>query len=73
LLQGLPTAHSARRDGSLYTITAREPHTILPALLDLVRATGATLAGLTTRSATLEDVFVTLTGRHLRDNEGGTT
>jgi ABC-2 type transport system ATP-binding protein len=26
------------------------------------------LVGLTTRTATLEDVFVTLTGRHLRDD-----
>lgn len=51
------------------TLTAGEPHRALPALLDLVRASGAKLTGLTTRTATLEDVFVTLTGRHLRDGE----
>ena len=35
--------------------------------MHLLRGRGATLAGLTTRHATLEDVFVTLTGRQLRD------
>ena len=39
----------------------------LPALLDLVREHQVDLSLLTTHSATLEDVFVSLTGRHLRD------
>jgi hypothetical protein len=33
----------------------------------MLEARGATLTLLTTHSATLEDVFVSLTGRHLRD------
>jgi ABC-2 type transport system ATP-binding protein len=65
----LPTVRSARPAGDRVTLAAGEPHRALPALLELVRATGAKLAGLTTRTATLEDVFVTLTGRHLRDSE----
>jgi ABC-2 type transport system ATP-binding protein len=40
----------------------------LPALLELVQARGCKLARLTTRHASLEDVFVTLTGRHLRED-----
>jgi hypothetical protein len=40
----------------------------LPALLDLPREESVKLAGLTT-GVTLVDVFVTLTGRHLRDGE----
>ena len=60
---------SSRAEGERVTLTAGEPHRALPALLDLVRAAGVKLAGLTTRTATLEDVFVTLTGRHLRDEE----
>jgi ABC-2 type transport system ATP-binding protein len=36
-----------------------------------VRQRELALAALTTRHATLEDVFVTLTGRHLRDDAGG--
>jgi ABC-2 type transport system ATP-binding protein len=34
-----------------------------------LQTTGREFATLTTRHATLEDVFVTLTGRHLRDEE----
>ncbi len=68
-LAELPTVKSSRADGDRVTVTAGEPHRALPALLELTRAAGAKLAGLTTRTATLEDVFVTLTGRHLRDGE----
>ena len=68
-LSALPTVNSVREEGDRITLTAGEPHRALPALLDLVRAAGVKIAGLTTRTATLEDVFVTLTGRHLRDAE----
>jgi ABC-2 type transport system ATP-binding protein len=68
-LMKLPTVGSVREEGDRITLTAGEPHRALPALLDLIRETGVKLAGLTTRTATLEDVFVTLTGRHLRDGE----
>ncbi|WP_439623490.1 ABC transporter ATP-binding protein [Gemmata sp.] len=67
-LKALPTVKSAKADGDTFRLTAAEPHRALPALLDLTRGTGAKVAGLTTRTATLEDVFVTLTGRHLRDD-----
>jgi ABC-2 type transport system ATP-binding protein len=40
--------------------------------MEYLRRREAKLAGLTTRHATLEDVFVTLTGRHLRDDAEGT-
>jgi ABC-2 type transport system ATP-binding protein len=43
------------------------PHQALPALLELLQGRGIGLAQLTTRHASLEDVFVNLTGRHLRD------
>jgi ABC-2 type transport system ATP-binding protein len=65
----LPTVKSVREEGDRMTLTASEPHRALPALLDLLRTGGIKLAGLTTRTATLEDVFVTLTGRHLRDGD----
>ncbi|MGL4555270.1 MAG: DUF4162 domain-containing protein, partial [Gemmataceae bacterium] len=42
-------------------------HAVLPAVLDRVEQGGTPLARLTTRQASLEDVFVQLTGRHLRD------
>ena len=68
-LAALPGVTAARRDADGgFTLSAGEPQMALPAALDLVRAKGLPLAGLTTRSATLEDVFVALTGRHLRDD-----
>jgi ABC-2 type transport system ATP-binding protein len=68
-LMQLPTVRSVREEGDRVTLTAGEPHRALPALLDLLRTAGVKITGLTTRTATLEDVFVTLTGRHLRDGE----
>lgn len=44
-----------------------ELHRVVPALLNELGRQGIPLTELRTRSATLEDVFVTLTGRHLRD------
>jgi ABC-2 type transport system ATP-binding protein len=45
----------------------RATHESLPALLDLVRRSGYALGDLRTHRPTLEDVFVNLTGRQLRD------
>jgi ABC-2 type transport system ATP-binding protein len=50
-----------------FSLTAAEPHRAVPALVELVQARGLVLARLATRHATLEDVFVALTGRQLRD------
>ena len=61
-LAALPGVRDARSEGD-----ASEVHLAVPALLDTLRTRGATLSHLTTHSATLEDVFVSLTGRHLRD------
>jgi ABC-2 type transport system ATP-binding protein len=50
-----------------WSLTVGEPHRALPALVALVQGRGLTLGRLGTRHATLEDVFVSLTGRQLRD------
>jgi ABC-2 type transport system ATP-binding protein len=42
-------------------------HASLPPLLTALSGHARPLDRLSTRQATLEDVFVTLTGRHLRD------
>ena len=68
-LLALPSVRSIREEGERLTLAAGEPHRALPALLELLQTLDVKLAGLTTRTATLEDVFVTLTGRHLRDGE----
>jgi ABC-2 type transport system ATP-binding protein len=53
--------------GNLTQLQVAELHQTLPALLDKLSESRITLTELRTHSATLEDVFVSLTGRHLRD------
>jgi ABC-2 type transport system ATP-binding protein len=57
----------AREEGAI-RLTVSEVHRAIPALLDELKRQGVTLSRLTTHHASLEDVFVGLTGRHLRDN-----
>ena len=66
---GLPSVLLARAEGDGFCLTVREPHTAIPALLSCLEREARPLARLTTRQVSLEDVFVSLTGRHLRDNE----
>jgi ABC-2 type transport system ATP-binding protein len=65
--RGLPSVESVRSDDGLIALNVKEPHRTIPALLDAVEEHGSTLEHLTTRQASLEDVFVRLTGRHLRE------
>ena len=65
----LPGVREIRKEAGGFALTATKPHVTIPALLDLLQADGHELARLTTRQASLEDVFVHLTGRHLRDDE----
>jgi ABC-2 type transport system ATP-binding protein len=65
----LPSVQSVRREDRAFSLSVAEPHIALPGLMNHLQATGREFATLTTRHATLEDVFVTLTGRHLRDGE----
>jgi ABC-2 type transport system ATP-binding protein len=63
----LPAVRSTHREAGHVLLTVSEPHLALPALLDRLESAGLSLASLSTRHASLEDVFVSLTGRHLRD------
>ncbi len=67
-LKELPGVVSVRREAEAWCLAVTAPHQVLPPLLELMHRRGAALAQLTTRHASLEDVFVTLTGRHLRDD-----
>ncbi|HUP02946.1 MAG TPA: DUF4162 domain-containing protein, partial [Bryobacteraceae bacterium] len=53
-------------NGSVF-LQVTELHRAVPALLEYLAREGAPLTELRTHSASLEDVFVALTGRHLRD------
>ena len=65
--RSLPGVESVRSDDGLVCLSVREPHLTIPALLEAVKAQSQQLLHLTTRQASLEDVFVRLTGRHLRE------
>jgi ABC-2 type transport system ATP-binding protein len=65
--RALPSVELVRYDNGLVCLTVREPHLTIPALLEAVEKRGSQLLHLTTRQASLEDVFVNLTGRHLRE------
>ena len=63
----LPGVQSVRAEDGIYSLRVNEPHETIPALLAEVQKQHAQLIHLTTRQASLEDVFVQLTGRHLRE------
>ena len=68
LFTALPGVRDVRRDDAAHLhLSTSELHLTVPALLDFLRQRDAALSQLGTHSATLEDVFVTLTGRQLRD------
>ena len=66
-LRALPAVQAVRHEASGISLTVSEPHVAIPGLLRHLEGASLGLARLTTRHASLEDVFVTLTGRHLRE------
>jgi ABC-2 type transport system ATP-binding protein len=66
-LLALPSVDRVSRKGEGWRLTVREVHRAVPALLALLGGRGAEPTLLTTHHATLEDVFMALTGRGLRD------
>ncbi len=66
--KNLPGVEAVHHDDGKIVLSAREPHVTIPVLLDAVQQRGSHLEHLTTRQASLEDVFVHLTGRHLRED-----
>ena len=67
----LPGVISARVESEHRCLSVREPHMAIPALLALINARGLRLTSLTTRQATLEDVFVHFAGHGLSDDATG--
>ena len=63
----LPGVREARVSDGLVTLGSSAIHETIPAVLRALAEAGVAVRELTTHSATLEDVFVALTGRHLRD------
>lgn len=66
-LRSLPGVSSVQRREGVFTLMVTEVHGAVPALLSELSGRGLHLSGLTTHHATLEDVFLELTGRSLRN------
>jgi ABC-2 type transport system ATP-binding protein len=66
-LRSLGGVTAVRPGGGGLSLTVTELHRTLPALLALLQQRQLELSSLTTHHATLDDVFVALTGRQLRD------
>jgi hypothetical protein len=54
-------------DAGLHQLSVSELHKAVPKIFDALTGAGLHLSEFRTHSATLEDVFVRLTGRNLRD------
>jgi ABC-2 type transport system ATP-binding protein len=67
-LSGIEGVRDVRAAAGQVRMRVTELHRSVPALLEELGRQGVPLTELRTHSATLEDVFVALTGRHLRDD-----
>ena len=67
-LSSLPAVREARAESGGTALIVTEPHVAIPALLGTVQCLGFEMIRLTTRHASLEDVFVRMTGRRLDDD-----
>ena len=67
ILAALPSVEEVVHDAGSWRLTVREVHRAVPALLTALSEQGLEPTQLTTHHATLEDVFMALTGRRLRD------
>jgi ABC-2 type transport system ATP-binding protein len=66
-LKEIPGVQSHRVDDELHQLSVSELHTAVPRIFAALEEQGLHLSEFRTHSATLEDVFVRLTGRNLRD------
>jgi ABC-2 type transport system ATP-binding protein len=67
VLTAIAGVESHRVDAGIHQLSVRELHTTVPLIFASLAAHGLRLSEFRTHSATLEDVFVGLTGRNLRD------
>ena len=66
-LKEIPGVQSHRVDAGLHQLSVTDLHTTVPRIFSALAAMGLHLSEFRTHSASLEDVFVGLTGRNLRD------
>ena len=66
-LKEIPGVQSHRVDAGIHQLSVRDLHTTVPRIFSALSGMGLHLSEFRTHSASLEDVFVGLTGRNLRD------
>jgi ABC-2 type transport system ATP-binding protein len=66
-LKEIPGVQSHRVDAGVHQLSVTELHTTVPRIFSTLTRMGLHLSEFRTHSASLEDVFVGLTGRNLRD------
>lgn len=66
-LTSIPGVQSHRVDAGIHQLSVTSLHSTVPGIFAVIDAMGLNLTEFRTHSATLEDVFVALTGRNLRD------
>ncbi len=66
-LTSIPGVHSHCIHAGLHQLSVSQLHTVVPRIFSALAAQNLGLTEFRTHSATLEDVFVSLTGRNLRD------
>ena len=66
-LQALDGVREARPEGELWTLAVTDTQRAVGSLLEHLRAREVEVDDLHTHRPTLEDVFVSITGKHLRD------
>ncbi len=66
-LEALPAVSRVDTSAARHRLATGEPHRTIPGLLRLLDQQGAELTELHTHHTTLDDVFLSLTGRQLRD------
>src|SRR5690606_27149543 len=68
MAQRLPGARDVVRDGRTLTATVRDGEAVLPEFIGQLHAHGVKVATANVKRPTLDDVFLGLTGRSLREN-----
>ena len=66
-LKEIPGVQSHRVDAGIHQLSVKDLHTTVPRIFSALAGMGLHLSDFRTHSASLEDVFVGLTGRNLRD------
>ena len=68
-LKALPSVLTVQQNADHVLLSVKSPHVTIPALLERLQRDGLSFNSLTTRQSSLEDVFVSLTGRSLVEDE----